>query len=117
MEKTSKSPSGATALLGGISSGILTLKIKLTIVAIAAAKNVVNIYSPITVAKRLPIFLPAVDNELKISTNTSIGAILLRAPTNILPNSAINFACGKTKPKNIPIAKPIKILIIKEVSV
>ena len=70
-------------------------------------------YNIITVLYREPI--PALAFEIAEATkkNTKIGAIALRALTNISPGKPIIFHPGTSIPKIAPITKPIIIFKIK----
>ena len=61
--------------------------------------------------------LPALAKDATTSTNTSIGAIALSAPTNISPNTVTKPASGTQSPRHIPITRPIAILKINGVFV
>ena len=105
--KTSPRPCGITAASAASVRVTRTGKAKLVRTATKAARNVVSMYSQITRPKRRSSFDEPCASAPATSTKTRIGAMALSAPTKRLPNSAIQEACGKTRPRIAPMTRPI----------
>ena len=92
--------------LGGVASAAASVslrdtgKAKLARTASAAASRVLNMYRKMTMRNCFPMPSVACASELITRTNTRIGAIALRAPTNMVPRTEIAVEPRYSKCKN-----------------
>ena len=79
----------------------------------AAARNVVSMYSQMTVPKRRSSLDEPCASALATMTKTSTGAMPFRAPTNRVPSSATQPAPGTVSASTAPMTRPHRMRTIR----
>ena len=110
---TSPRPWGMTSDSAASARTTVTGNRKLVTDAMAAARNVVSMYSQMTVAKRRSSLDEPCASALATMTKTSTGAMPFRAPTNRVPSSATQPAPGTVSASTAPMTRPHRMRTIR----